>query len=379
MVELETYNKVSYKDLMEKTEELSRNKFPGVLKNGGYVIGPKKPQSDEKIPPEIEKLLGEMNFISQYSAVRQLHELIRTRGESPFLQGGLVRGYANLGLLSQYNWHPAFKVFFARSLLYAQRMVAQGVQRRWARWHRAYAFALTGLQKNAIKDLDEAEKEGQLSVAAKDAGDYAKPPWVDAISAFCRYDTKSLKPDWTGSENVELTGLLQCVANELAVNGDLIVTKAMEMLEKTPECYRLYNVVCRYGGVIVGHTGTTACFQVFREKSYPRLARIPGLPDNAANVIRRLNSPARFFGNIRPGADNPAGEFSVRRELMPQLFTPAPRQRRGKSANQQCRDCRLRRAFLGDAGPFDSGNVFVQAGGESISKRICSALHQTTV
>ena len=80
---------------------------------------PKKAAMQREIPPEIEKLLGEMNFISQYSAVRQLHELMRTRGESPFLQGGLVRGYANLGLLSDYNWHPAYKVFFARSMLYA--------------------------------------------------------------------------------------------------------------------------------------------------------------------------------------------------------------------------------------------------------------------
>ena len=286
VVELETYNKVSYKDLMEKTEELSRAKFPAVLKNGGYVIGPKKPQCDEKIPPEIEKLLGEMNFISQYSAVRQLHELMRTRGESPFLQGGLVRGYANLGLLSDYNWHPAYKVFFARSMLYAQRMVAQGVQRRWARWHRAYAFALTGLQKFAMKDLDEAERGGAIR-SAKNAGDFDKPYWVDLISAFCRYDTKSLTPDWNSHEKAELTGLLQCVANEWAMNDGLLITQSLEVLEKTPECYRLYNVVSRFGGVSVGHSSTSVCFQVFREKSYQRFGQIPGMLEAVRRVIRK--------------------------------------------------------------------------------------------
>ena len=321
VVELDTHGEFSYKDILEKTEELSRSKFPAVLRNGGYVFGPKKPASGEKIPPEIEKLLGEMNFISQYSAVRQLHDLMRTRGESPLLQGGLVRGYANLGLLSDYDWQPLFKVFFARSLLYAQRMVAQGAQPRWAKWHRAYAFALSGQQKCAVEDLEEAEKAGK-SAGEKDAGDYANPYWVDSITAFCRYDTKSLAPDWSNRESAELNGLLQCVANEWAMDGDLIITRALDMLQRRPECYRLYEVVCRFGGVSVGHKATRECFEVFRQQSYRRLAGIPGLPDSAANIIKKVASGGSLLTRLIRGRDeSPEGEYAARRELTRELFS----------------------------------------------------------
>ncbi len=325
-----------YKDLLQKTEELSRGKFLTALKNGGYILKSKKAQSDEKLPPEIEKLLREMNYFSQYSAIRQLHELICTRGESAELQGGLVRGYANLGVLTEYNWHPAFKVFFARSMLYAQRMVAQGNHPRWAKWHRAYAYALAGLQKWALKDLKDAEQEAQNSARGENTKDYAKPAWVDIINAFCRYDTKSLYPDWDQAENAELTGLMQTVANELAMNGDLIVTQAMKMLEELPECYRLYNVVCRFGGVIVGHPGTTVCSEVFRDKSYQRMAKIPGMPENVAKIVRKRSSGggllARFFGRRD---DNPPDEFQVRRELIAALFATGKATKAEQTAAKQ--------------------------------------------
>ena len=205
-MDLETFIKINYKDLLQTTEELLEDKFLTVLKKRWIYSASKKPQSEEKVPSEIEKLLGEMNFISQYSAVRQLHELIRTHGESAMVARGLVRGYANLGLLTDYNWHPAFKVFFARSMLYAQRMVAQGKHPRWAKWHRAYAFALAGLQKWALKDLEDAEKIVPTSSSEKDVADYSKPAWVDIINAFCRYDTKSLKPDWDHPERCGIDG-----------------------------------------------------------------------------------------------------------------------------------------------------------------------------
>jgi tetratricopeptide (TPR) repeat protein len=325
-----------YKDFLQKTEELSRGRFLTVLKNGGYVPVPKKAHSEAKVPPEIEKLLGEMNFISQYSAVRQLHELMREHGESPLLQGGLVRGYANLGLLTDYNWHPASKVFYARSMLYAQRMVIQGTHPSWAKWHRAYAFALAGLQKWAFRDLEDAEKESQSSSTAKEADNYAKPSWVDIISAFCRYDTKSLKPNWNRGENAELMGLLETVANELAMNGDLIVTKAMAMLEKTPECYRLYNVVCRFGGVIVGHPGTTVCFQVFREKSYRRLGKIPGMLEAVKRVIENGSPGQGTLSTLAaPYDEDPSSEFLMRRVLIAALFAAGRTAKTGQNIPEE--------------------------------------------
>ena len=49
------------------------------------------------------------------------------------------------------------KVFKARSLLYAQRLVVRRPESPWGRWHRAYAYALAGRHRRAIEDLAGAK------------------------------------------------------------------------------------------------------------------------------------------------------------------------------------------------------------------------------
>jgi tetratricopeptide (TPR) repeat protein len=325
-----------YMLLLEKAEELSRETFLTAIVNSGYIILKKKNTSNAKVPQDVEKLLDEMNFLSQFSAIRQLHELIRTEGESPYLMGALVRGYANLGLLTDFHWHPAHKVFLARSMLYAQRMVAKGSHPRWARWHRAYAFAFAGLQKLALDDLEVTEKETTNPQNNKAHDDFIKPAWVDVINEYCRYDTNSLKPQAGNDKNAELTGLLQCVANERAQNGSLVVTKAMEMLKKSPECYRLYDVVCRYGGISTGHPGTTVWLGVFRETAYPRLANMPGMPEDAAKIIRKITTKKDLLSKLFGAREDSAtSEFQIRRELIEALLAACRPPQTGTSPAQE--------------------------------------------
>lgn len=88
------------------------------------------------MPEEVGTLLEDLVFRSQFAAMRQLHGLIHRQGEGPCLLGALVRGYANLGVLTELYWAPAHKVFKSRALLHAQRMLTTGDDERWARWHR---------------------------------------------------------------------------------------------------------------------------------------------------------------------------------------------------------------------------------------------------
>ena len=111
--------------LAAEAEKLSRTKFVEALKEAGFS-GKANPWTPEaKMPDHIEPLLCEMTFTSQFQALRELHEAIHCGGESPALLGGLVRGYANLGVLTEYLWHPEHKAFKARAWLYAERMVAR--------------------------------------------------------------------------------------------------------------------------------------------------------------------------------------------------------------------------------------------------------------
>jgi hypothetical protein len=81
-------------------EDLSRTAFVEVLKKAGFS-GKPLPQGSAAVPEAIGKLLNEMTFTSQFSAVRQLHKLAYEQGTSPAIWDALARGYSNLGMLTE--------------------------------------------------------------------------------------------------------------------------------------------------------------------------------------------------------------------------------------------------------------------------------------
>ena len=104
-------------------EDLSRRQFaelwiardcPGVRPNSC---------DSSKLPDGLDDRLAEMNYLSQYAALRKLHEEIKEHGESPELLGAVVRGYANLGTLTEHLWVIDARVYKARALLYAERLL----------------------------------------------------------------------------------------------------------------------------------------------------------------------------------------------------------------------------------------------------------------
>ena len=151
-------------DLADLAERMSREKFKSVLKEQGF----EKPASrgSAGVPGEAKDRLWEWNEIAVLGALRRIHAEIRAKGESPELLGGLVVGYANLGSLTASYLSPAQKVFSARALLYAERMVHESKESDWALWHRAYARALVGLHNAGRSDVKAAQGAGQEVVAA---------------------------------------------------------------------------------------------------------------------------------------------------------------------------------------------------------------------
>ncbi len=181
---------IDHRQWLVDAELLSRTAYVEALEKCGFQGKANELHDGRGVPEEIEKNLAEMVFTSQFIAVRRLHELLRTDGESPARLGALVRGYANLGVLTEFHWHPEHKVFKARALLYAQRMVARNAQSPEALWHRAYALALTGLHLPAMEDLAAAEKAWK---EANEDNRGVRPGWVDLIDALCRFDSKRLE------------------------------------------------------------------------------------------------------------------------------------------------------------------------------------------
>ncbi len=156
--------------LLASAEALSRDEFPHVLKGLGLAGKPNVLKEEAGLPEKVDGRLTSIEFLDALLAVRDLHRAIRTDGESPSRLGALARGYALLGVLSEFQWHPAHRAFKGRSLLYAQRLVARNPDRAWGLWNRAFALALFGRHRDALADLDEAKKKSGIKGEAAGPG-----------------------------------------------------------------------------------------------------------------------------------------------------------------------------------------------------------------
>ena len=129
--------------IVPTAETLSRSEFPRVLKTLGASGEPNKVRSDAALPAKVEVRLAGLGFVEHFAAIRDLHDAIRASGESPVRLGALARGYAQLGVLSEFRWNPAHKAFKARAMLKRHvaslRKMASNLERkRWPirPWHR---------------------------------------------------------------------------------------------------------------------------------------------------------------------------------------------------------------------------------------------------
>jgi len=299
---------VDHRSLLVDAEALSRGGFVDALKKAGFGGKPHAWKDSAAVPANIDQVLEEMNFVSQFSAVRQLHALISADGESPERLGALVRGYANLGLLTEFHWHPAHKAFEARSLVYAQRMMARD-KRPWrAAWHRAYAFALAGMLQYALEDLQTAER--QWEAAGKDAG--PQPAWVKYLDAYCHFTYGRLDNEGKVESEDDLEVLLwyDCVAH---CNDTFQTLKAAaQTVRRLPDCYPAMDALCEYGGVSVQHMATALPFMVAGKQIYQRILEIPGLPKPVGEIARSRPKSLNEEFNVE--------EFAVRAKLIRALL-----------------------------------------------------------
>jgi tetratricopeptide (TPR) repeat protein len=309
---------ISYEKLAGLEEKASRGEYVEALKKAGFRGQRHKQDASLTVPDSIEGLLGQMDFLAQYRAVRELHEILRSQGESPALLGALARGYAQLGVLTEYYWHPAHKVFKARGLLYAERAMAQSADAPLARWNRAFALALMGDPIHAEKESDKAEKAWE---ALPEADRPEKPAWAALIKPFCRYEIDALKKLAEEPGVKELATLLRFVAVEEAGGETWAVETATESLDVVPRCYRIHDSLCQFGGVATLHSATMAPVAIAGRSIYDQIRTMPGLPSEALAVA--TEGPNDGADSQEPEGADPddwAEEFKHRRRLMDALL-----------------------------------------------------------
>lgn len=286
----------NYLELLESLEPLTRGEFVESLKKAGFE---KTGKTGAAFSPDVtEPLLNELNLWSQMAAVRQLHAMADDEEAASARLGGIVRAYANLGLMSEYHWSATHKVFKARALLYAQRMVARTPQAPDGYWHRAYALTFSGLHRLALADLERAKtlaQEAQLT----------SPEWVDLLRYTCLYQTEPLKAAAQESTSQrQLAALLAYITFESAPARPLKLKLGHAMLEQSPECLRLIESMAGEMEVVNLHFLTVEGPRILASSLPKRLKAVPGLPDEVGKYVDEMKDAAADVGDrLVSGAD----------------------------------------------------------------------------
>jgi len=297
--------------LVAAAERLARVELPAALGRAGFAGRPNRAPGAAPAPEGVEERLGTMTPFAQFAAMRAVHEAIRDTGESPARLGALARAYANLGVLAEPHWDASHKVFKARALLYAERLVAAAPDSASALQHRAYARALAGLPGAALADLEAAR-------AAKDAGHGEAPAWVGSIEAYARCDAEHL----AGGEPATLATLLQFFAAERAsadinplrsTTSNVSIIKAGVAAEAAnPECLRVLDGLAEVRDLGIQQDATGRAPQLLSATIARRLADLPGLPEGVAPLATQPEDEPKVVAALvaagRPGKD--AGEPS---------------------------------------------------------------------
>ena len=162
------------------------------------------------------------------------------------MSAGLVRGYANLGMLTDLHWHTAHNIFKARALLYAQRLAVASDQIAWARCHRAYALAACGLHAAALSRICRKRFNLAKPLPRRSKPSSVRRTWIELIANHCLFKNPQLAARANHPVHGELASLLELRTIELTTitqsrrNPDLqaVQKRAKQIHDRMPHCIR---------------------------------------------------------------------------------------------------------------------------------------------
>jgi tetratricopeptide (TPR) repeat protein len=289
---------------VEKLEPRSRGDLCDKLRSFGF--GAKVvPPNEKNVPSDaIEGQLLEMNFVSQFAAVRAAHAAIAEKGQSRAWLGVLARGYANLSLMTEHHWKSDTEVFAARALLYAERLAAANSENSLAIAHRAYVRAIVGLHGAALEDV---KRVGELR--EKHTDQPALPNWFDLIEPYCSFQREPIID--VGQRRPSLRQLAQRLSFEqYRAFGDdrWLFDSAKQSMSICPEEYGIYAALTRGSGSLLSIVRTGANYAPVALAHFlpARIAALPDLPRgvaDAANGLSNKEDDDKKGGDQKPKAD----------------------------------------------------------------------------
>ena len=280
--------RIDYLAAVAEVERLARERWPELLRQLGLerFEGGTEPAGAEPPTPS-----EELDLISQLGRVRAAHLRQARAAEGALAE--LALGYANLGFLSELQWSTASESLRARSLLYAERLVAGGPSPRALRV-RAYARALAGFHAAALADLEAAGS------APAEAG------WPEVIEAYCRSDFQRLAEVARRDEALaDLAGRL--AFRVIADSGSAVLVRrtAEAVLAGNPWAWEVYAGMGRTRDFSLRGAGSRA-LELNLAELEERLSATPGLPtfappaEEPSGLVGVLDSLKRWWIEVFP-------------------------------------------------------------------------------
>lgn len=273
-----------YCDLITVLEAHSRDQFREVIYHE-YL--PDQRQSlwnpSAIVPVEIESQLQKWNVFSQFIGVREMHRIMRESGESPSRLAALSQGYARLGLVTSYYFGTYSKVYFARALLYAERLVAKTEGSAESLWNRAYVRALAGLPAAAHRDLKQAVEIENERLA---------PEWIRDLELYCEGDAFGLRQRLEEPASSSLTAFLYWKLQTCRASTVSRYDGYYQLTEKEPESLHALLSLARNEGSL----GTKGAVQITAEhlplSVRDSLLTMPELPEGVRETLQGQTPPS---------------------------------------------------------------------------------------
>jgi tetratricopeptide (TPR) repeat protein len=274
----DTFN--MYTALAKVLGAASREQLVELLKESGFKGEPVAFKESAPLPEGVEDLLAEMNFVSQFAAVEKIHRSMVKDGESPARLGGLVRGYANLAMLTRHHWDSSHVAFTARSLLYAERLNTMSDDPRLAQLHRAYALAIAGLHGMALQELSRlpalSDKEGATAI---------DPAWSKVIEPLCRFQDKPLQELTSDPALKQLAAQLHFDMQSSYCVEPWNVAIVPAALKACPESYGIYHLMANDSPMMTQRQAVGAAPEIFGSRIPRRVAALDGIPSSVTELI----------------------------------------------------------------------------------------------
>ena len=232
---------------------------------------------------------------SQFDAVRKLHALIRTKGESRELLSALVRGYCQLQLLTCEYQLDLHRVFQARALIYQSRIQAKYGKDADSQALEASAIALTHFFAPAQQRFSKWEKKYSGQKLSS---------FQTMAKAYAQYDVDALEP-FLETEEKELASLLIfSTFYYSSIDNDALREKGLDAWHQNPLSFRIAENTLRCHVFEMIYDTANVRFDEFFQKLLPtyvdRLSDISEtIRENAtkmSTVTKRTKYGLSLFG-----------------------------------------------------------------------------------